>query len=181
MLAKGLIAEILKLKSTNTILPACPRTQGENEMKSLIKLQSVFVLLLVISLSPLAKASQILNCTIGQQQGTAKIEVLSVIDHPLLKVFKIELVSKLARPTAQTGSVTGTVNLAGLLTAQTDSKGSVFASGLMMNSSSTGSMIINPENITLQGQTKSDGQLFLRLYDSDRVLQLGFGVNVICR
>lgn len=129
-----------------------------------------------------ANADATFKCTIaGGQQGSATIEVLSVVSHPLLKVFKIELTTKLAKPTGQNGSLDGTAHLAGLLLAQIDNTGNVMASGLVSNLESTNGVIITPQNITLQGQGYINGVLSLMLYDTDRILQLGYGVPVNCQ
>jgi hypothetical protein len=55
---------------------------------------------------------------------------------------------------------------------------------LLSPMANAGSQILNcsigEQYITLQGSVQADGSYALALYDTDRVLQLGFGVRFEC-
>ncbi|MBC7385252.1 MAG: hypothetical protein H7301_03695 [Cryobacterium sp.] len=138
-----------------------------NASKMNLSLVSAPLLLLVATA---ANAGQLLECRFANQQGTARIEALRVEHHPELLLLKISLEARIAR---------GTANLAGLLAATINPAGALLASGMLYNTGS--GTPINPESITLTGNSLRNGGLSLNLIDSDNVLQHGFGVAMTCK
>ena len=143
-------------------------------MRKILNLAAVLSLATVSI--PAQAAEQVLNCSIGEGDGTAQIKILLVEGHPEIQVFDLEMKVMPVRSNGQGDFA----ELAGLLTTQIGPDGLVFASGLIMTQSNSAT-IINPELITLQGSKQSDGTYLLSLYDEDRVLQHGFGTRFECR
>ena len=136
-----------------------------------MKFANLVASIAISTASTLSHASITLSCDVGAQ-GKAKLEVFNVEDRPDLFVYQIDL-----RMVPAANANGEQVHLQGLLSAKSDGK-NILASGSV--SSAADGMIINPELITLQGTSKSDGSLHLQLIDADRILQLGFGVAVTC-
>jgi hypothetical protein len=145
-----------------------------------LAIPAIAILLPLLLSSPMAHAAdRAFKCALGENQGTGELQVLHVENHPELLVLKLELKTKLARYNGQK-PVGGEAHLSGLFAAQTSSKGRTFASGLV-SSKLSGEVIVNPELVTLQGDIPPTGEFSLQIIDEDRVLQLGYGVELTCR
>lgn len=121
-----------------------------------------------------------LNCSIGENQGKAQIEVLPVEGRPDLFVYSVNIATKLARypESIQPGT---TVQLSGVLLAKLLAGGKIEARGeLNMDSKNP----IPPIPVALYGVLISQGASFV-LQDFPQAepagyIQLGYGVGLNC-
>lgn len=143
-------------------------------------MKSLLLVGILAVLPQLANASQVLKCVIGNQNipdGTATIEVLDVVQDSNLKVFKIDLITRLVH-----SAESKTVHLQGAITASISESGGVLAHGGLQNvlDPQNQHALINPPDITLQSLSDK-GIHAMSLLDSNRQLQLGFGVLISCK
>lgn len=139
-------------------------------------LKYILPLAITLSASLSFATERTLNCTIGHKQGTAQIQILNVENHPEITVFKINL-----EPLVRTkdGSVQQ-AQLEGVLVGSAHPTGDVAVSGTVFNQTNT-PYIINPSDIRIVGDIEPTGVSNLTLYDSNRVIEHGFGVDLDCK